>query len=583
MKRFFYGIQNRFLKYVIILLSIALLLSSVVVGVILGSSNKKSTIDKYKYITKEAGTTLKNLYEKSNETMKKCILQKEVQRSLQILPMSSAEKEALKNYLLYVDLDYIQEYVYVVRNSLYTKPYRKVKYNDFSKSKFTNILGDDYSKTKWFWEEDTLFNGGASALFIGRYIRNMDFHYEPGILFFKMDFDLLNELVKDISVEKNVLVGLANKDGTIIKVWGNEQSQYSYLIENAKEEILLNNNKDLLVKNLNHSTIILQKQEDTQFSVFTIIPSSVLNQSIISAIIIMCIVFIIDILVAIILSIYFSKRFTSPIKTIEQVMTNFDKDNFSNQLHISTNTELDAIGNSYNLMITNMKELIEEVKHKEKELRESELRSLIYQINPHFLYNTLDTIYMLARINKEETTMKMIQALSKVLRISLSKGADTILISEELEHVKSYMEIQKIRNNNLFDYEIICEEEVRNFLIIKLILQPIVENGIKHGFSEIYEGGKIRINIYISDDYLFIKIYNSGTPMNEEVKNKINNLTKLKNEDMGNEFSGKENGYGIVNVISRLRLKYNDNILFYFETYTDGSECTIKIPRGELF
>ena len=108
-------------------------------------------------------------------------------------------------------------------------------------------------------------------------------------------------------------------------------------------------------------------------------------------------------------------------------------------------------------MLKNIEEFQNEVKNQQKELRISEMNTLISQINPHFLYNTLDTIYMLARINGEEKTMKMIQALSKYLRLSLSKGREIVTVEDELENVKSYMEIQQIRNENLFRYEIECK------------------------------------------------------------------------------------------------------------------------------
>ena len=144
-------------------------------------------------------------------------------------------------------------------------------------------------------------------------------------------------------------------------------------------------------------------------------------------------------------------------------------------------------------MLKNIEEFQNEVKNQQKELRISEMNTLISQINPHFLYNTLDTIYMLARINGEEKTMKMIQALSKYLRLSLSKGREIVTVEDELENVKSYMEIQQIRNENLFRYEIECAEELKTRWILKLILQPIVENAVKYGFCDIFEGGLIPV------------------------------------------------------------------------------------------
>ena len=148
-------------------------------------------------------------------------------------------------------------------------------------------------------------------------------------------------------------------------------------------------------------------------------------------------------------------------------MTSFDGNDFTHIIQIHTDTELDKIGHAYNEMLKNIEEFQNEIKNQQKELRISEMNTLISQINPHFLYNTLDTIYMLARINGEEKTMKMIQALSKYLRLSLSKGREIVTVEDELENVKSYMEIQQIRNENLFHYEIECGEELKNKVDIK--------------------------------------------------------------------------------------------------------------------
>ncbi len=176
-------------------------------------------------------------------------------------------------------------------------------------------------------------------------------------------------------------------------------------------------------------------------------------------------------------------------------------------------------------MLINIENLLTEIKDQQKELRTSELNMLINQINPHFLYNTLDTIYMLARINKEETTMKMIQALSKYLRLSLSKGNDIVTVADELENVRSYLQIQEIRNENLFTYTVDCEVEPEKTYVLKLILQPLVENAIKYGFREIYEGESLP-SAYTGTGDLLLVVYNNGTPIEEDMAEKINALNE---------------------------------------------------------
>ena len=232
----------------------------------------------------------------------------------------------------------------------------------------------------------------------------------------------------------------------------------------------------------------------------------------------------------------------------------------------------------YNEMLKNIEEFQNEVKNQQKELRISEMNTLISQINPHFLYNTLDTIYMLARINGEEKTMKMIQALSKYLRLSLSKGREIVTVEDELENVKSYMEIQQIRNENLFRYEIECAEELKTRWILKLILQPIVENVVKYGFCDIFEGGLIRISVTEQAGQLTFSVYNNGTPMEEQMAEKLNGLSEIPVSKMKDSFEDKKHGYGVINIITRLRLKYGEDVRFFYESDTNGTVCVIQIP-----
>lgn len=221
---------------------------------------------------------------------------------------------------------------------------------------------------------------------------------------------------------------------------------------------------------------------------------------------------------------------------------------------------------------------MDESLNQQKELRISEMNTLISQINPHFLYNTLDTIYMLARINGEEKTMKMIQALSKYLRLSLSKGREIVTVEDELENVKSYMEIQQIRNENLFHYEIECGEELKTRWILKLILQPIVENAVKYGFCDIFEGGLIRISVTEQAGQLTFSVYNNGTPMEEQMAEKLNGLSEIPVSKMKDSFEDKKHGYGVINIITRLRLKYGEDVRFFYESDTNGTVCVIQIP-----
>ena len=163
------------------------------------------------------------------------------------------------------------------------------------------------------------------------------------------------------------------------------------------------------------------RQKESGMLIFTMVPNSVLYNRLNQILLVLAGIYLLVILIAVGVSLYISRIFTKPIQKISLAMESFDGKDFSHKIELRTNTELDKIGHSYNEMLGNIEQLLIEIKNQEKELRTSELNMLISQINPHFLYNTLDTIYMLARISGEETTMRMIQALSRYLRLSLSK------------------------------------------------------------------------------------------------------------------------------------------------------------------
>ena len=174
--------------------------------------------------------------------------------------------------------------------------------------------------------------------------------------------------------------------------------------------------------------------------------------------------------------------------------------------------------------------------------------------------------------------MKMIHALSSYLRLSLSKGSDMVTIADELENVKSYMEIQQIRNPQLFAYTIDCQVEEENRWILKLILQPLVENAVKYGFSDLFEGGEIRIRVKEEDGRLVLSVFNNGIPIQQEMADKLNALDALPVVELKHVFPDKKNGYGIVNIITRLRLKYGEGVQVRYEAMEKGTKCTIRLP-----
>ena len=204
---------------------------------------------------------------------------------------------------------------------------------------------------------------------------------------------------------------------------------------------------------------------------------------------------------------------------------------------------------------------------------------MLYQINPHFLYNTLDNMFMLARINGDERMGKLIQELSYKLRISLNKGAEYVTVRQELAHARAYLDIQKIRYGPLFDYTVFCGDDAGDCLITKLILQPIVKNCIKYGFSGMAAGGRIDIRAEREGGHIALTVKNNGAPISGDAAEKLNAMKDMEIQDMRTLFDSPKGGFGLYNVVSRLKLRYGKDFELRYEALEEGgTRCALLIP-----
>ena len=410
----------------------------------------------------------------------------------------------------------------------------------------------------------------------------MEYSRDPGMLFFKMSDEFLLQIIdENEQAETDVVAGIVGEKGELCALWpksgyemkNDTMADLQKMIKESQTGMIRNGEK------ITGGVLSVYRQEVGGMLLYTFVPDPVFNKGQNQLFLVLAVVYLFVITVAVVCSVYISRRFTKPIQNIAQAMAGFDGNDFNRMDMPETNTELDMIGKCYNKMLGNIERLLYEIKEQEKELRTSELNMLISQINPHFLYNTLDTIYMLARINKEETTMRMIQALSKYLRLSLSKGSDIVTLEDELENVRSYMEIQQIRNENLFSYEIDCQVKQDKIKVLKLILQPLVENAIKYGFHDIFEGGKIIIQAKEDEQYLILSVCNNGTPIEKDMIKRLNGLISIPFHQIRDVFPDKQHGYGVVNIATRLRLKYGEYVQYYYIATQTETNCVIKIPK----
>ncbi len=270
-----------------------------------------------------------------------------------------------------------------------------------------------------------------------------------------------------------------------------------------------------------------------------------------------------------------SKSIYTPIKKLHDVTTTITKNDLQALMTSDNVDEITELGMSFNIMIGKIKELLDSKIKEQENLKKAELRALQAQINPHFLYNTLDTIIWMAESKKTDQVVKIVSALSNFFRISLSKGMDWITIGEEVDRIRSYLTIQKMRYQDILDFKIDVSEEVAENTILKLILQPLVENALYHGIKNKRQGGTITIRARRQgEEEVRIEVEDDGIGFPPE---KLSRLQAELEDDTGD--IKLESGFGIGNVNKRIRLYYGKPYgLSVQSEYANGTCVTLVIP-----
>ena len=280
-----------------------------------------------------------------------------------------------------------------------------------------------------------------------------------------------------------------------------------------------------------------------------------------------------SVLLAIIVSMSFSVSFTRPIKQLARLMGDAETGNLDVRFEgWRAPVEIAALGQSFNSMIAKIRELLDLVVKQQREKRHAEIRTLQAQIKPHFLYNTLDTIRWMAEEKDAPEIGEMVGALTRLFRISLSRGREIIPLSEEAVHVQSYLYIQKVRYEDKLEYAIDIPESLHNMMVIKLILQPLVENAIYHGIKQKRGTGHIWVEARRQGDALRFTVKDDGAGMSQEACDRLN-------RELSDENALPESGYGIFNVNNRIRLSYGNSYgLHYAINELGGITVTMLCP-----
>lgn len=286
--------------------------------------------------------------------------------------------------------------------------------------------------------------------------------------------------------------------------------------------------------------------------------------------------FVIVLVIALLSGQILSGILTGAVSQLAEAMKNFEDDTGNYDLQpLVVTKEIQSLSVSFEHMVKKIQKLMVQVREEEISLKKTELKALQAQINPHFLYNTLDAIMWLCEEGRNEDAAMMVNALARLFRISISKGNELIPIRKEMQHAQSYLEIQKFRYKDQFVYHFDVDEECLDYYCNKITLQPLIENAIYHGINRMVDEGRIDIGIHQSDSEIIFTVRDNGVGMTQEQCDEL--LRKERGEKKGAVASG---GIGVKNVNDRIQIYFGNEYGISLESELDIGTCvTIRMPK----
>ncbi|WP_141504632.1 cache domain-containing sensor histidine kinase [Paenibacillus luteus] len=272
-------------------------------------------------------------------------------------------------------------------------------------------------------------------------------------------------------------------------------------------------------------------------------------------------------IVAVIAALYFARSFTLPIKRLINQMKKVGQGDFNIELDTSYFNEIGELNHRFMLMSHRIEQLMSNIEQEQQQMRRAELKTLQSQINPHFLYNTLDAINWMAIKLKAHDISRMASNLGSYFRLSLNKGRELTTIQAEVEHLHAYIEIMYYRYSGRFDFQEQIEPEILDCMIPKIVLQPLVENCFVHGLADRKGAGLIRLTGRIDNDDLLFTVTDDGAGANA----KALNIALQQHIDT-------KAGYGIHNVNQRIQLRYGTRYGLFYEPVLQGTNVILRLP-----
>ena len=394
-----------------------------------------------------------------------------------------------------------------------------------------------------------------------------------GVLLVDMKYSVILDTMKRINESSNgIYYYLCNRDGQMIYHPRQADIDHGYFSEDCEKVAQLEDGTYELSLNRSHGNVVVSSVAYTGWKLVGVIPDRVQTTSInrfryyiITAILILM-------MMLLEVNRIISRKISRPILRLNESVKAYEAGG-DTDIYIGGSSEIRHLGYSVKKSYEQIEDLMQEIIREQTERRKSEMDALQSQINPHFLYNTLESITWMVEAQKNKEAVLMISELAKLLRISLSKGRTVIRIVDELQHSRSYMNIQLVRYKERFQVKFDIDEEVNDYCTVKLIVQPILENAIYYGVGNMDEDddGMITVRGEKKGDDIYLSVEDNGMGMSEET---VENILKD-----NNKVPKHGSGVGLINVHNRIQLMFgNEYGLEVYSEADEGTKIVIHIP-----
>ncbi|RKJ46830.1 sensor histidine kinase [bacterium 1XD8-76] len=395
---------------------------------------------------------------------------------------------------------------------------------------------------------------------------------EQGILLIDIRYSSLQQILEDISIGNQGYLYMIGSDGELIyhpqmqlietgQMSENIPAAIEYRDGNYREEYK-GESRNVSVKSVGY----------TGWKLLSVTPEKGLSLSNLKMRLFVAFVAAAFLFVLVMINAFISSRITNPIQELEKSVNAIEAGELDTEVYTGGSYEIEHLGRSIGDMAKRIKALMQDIVTEHESKRKSEFDILQSQINPHFLYNTLDIIVWMIENERKQEAVKVVTALARFFRISLSKGKSIITVRDELEHVRNYLTIQQMRFKNKFIYEIEAGEDVMDLACLKLMLQPLVENAIYHGMEFMDGDGEIHVRVKKEQGELWLEVCDNGLGMTAE---QVGNILSEKPQAS----SRRGSGIGVKNVNERIRLYFGEAYGLVIESEPDeGTVIRCHLP-----